>query len=65
MYTNRVALYFYDFIFEKGLEEAWKNWEKSSEHIADHKAKIKEHGGKPPKPEYVLSMEHANYTVLE
>ncbi|MGE7022668.1 antibiotic biosynthesis monooxygenase family protein [Solibacillus cecembensis] len=46
-------------------EEAWKNWEKSPEHIAGHKAKIKEHGGKPPKPEFVISMENTNYTVIE
>ena len=46
-------------------EEAWKAWEKSPEHIAGHKAKIKEHGGKPPKPDYIISMEHGNYTVVE
>ena len=46
-------------------EEAWKNWEKSPEHIAGHKSKIKEHGGKPPRPEYILNMEHGNYTVVE
>ena len=46
-------------------EEAWKAWEKSPEHIAGHKAKIKEHGGKPPRPEYILNMEHGNYTVIE
>ena len=46
-------------------EDAWKAWEKSPEHIAGHKAKIKEHGGKPPKPEYVINMEHGNYLVVE
>lgn len=46
-------------------EEAWKAWEKSPEHIAGHKEKIKEHGGKPPQPDYVVSMEHGNYTVIE
>ena len=46
-------------------EDAWKAWEKSPEHIAGHKAKIKEHGGKPPKPDFVISMEHGNYTVVE
>lgn len=46
-------------------EEAWKAWEKSPEHIAGHKAKIKENGGKPPRPEYILNMEHGNYTVVE
>ena len=46
-------------------EEAWKAWEKSPEHIAGHKKKIAEHGGKPPKPEYVIAMEHGNYTVVE
>jgi heme oxygenase (staphylobilin-producing) len=46
-------------------EEAWKAWEKSPEHIAEHKNKIKENGGKPPKPEYVIDMEVGNYTVVE
>lgn len=46
-------------------EEAWKAWEKSPEHIAGHKSKIKENGGKPPKPEYVIAMEHASYTVID
>lgn len=46
-------------------EEAWKSWEKSPEHIAGHKKKIKEHGGKPPQPEYVIAMEHGSYTVVE
>lgn len=46
-------------------EEAWKSWKKSPEHIAGHKSKIKEHGGKPPKPEYVIAMEHGSYTVVE
>ncbi|HEY4622535.1 MAG TPA: antibiotic biosynthesis monooxygenase [Solibacillus sp.] len=46
-------------------EEAWKAWEKSPEHIAGHKKKIAEHGGKPPKPEFVISMEHGNYSVVE
>lgn len=46
-------------------EEAWKSWEKSPEHIAGHKSKIKEHGGKPPKPEYVIAMEHGSYTLVE
>ncbi|GIP19243.1 antibiotic biosynthesis monooxygenase [Paenibacillus montaniterrae] len=43
-------------------EEAWKAWEKSPEHIAGHRAKLKE--GKPQQPEYVISMEHGNYTVV-
>lgn len=46
-------------------EEAWKAWEKSPEHIAGHKNQIKEHGGKPPKPDYVIAMEHGGYTVIE
>lgn len=46
-------------------EEAWKSWEKSPEHIAGHKRKIKEHGGKPPKPEYVIAVEHGNYTLVK
>ncbi|MBQ0137685.1 MAG: antibiotic biosynthesis monooxygenase [Kurthia sp.] len=44
-------------------EEAWKAWEKSPEHIAGHKKKIAEHGGKPPKPDYVISSEGGLYTV--
>lgn len=44
-------------------EEAWKNWEKSPEHIAGHKARLKE--GKPEKPDFILSMEHGNYHVYE
>lgn len=44
-------------------EEAWKAWEKSPEHIAGHKKKIAEHGGKPPKPEYVISSEGSLYYV--
>lgn len=43
-------------------EEAWKNWEKSPEHIAGHKARLKD--GKPEKPEYIIAMEHGNYTVV-
>ncbi|WP_332646431.1 antibiotic biosynthesis monooxygenase family protein [Lysinibacillus sp. 54212] len=44
-------------------EEAWKNWEKSPEHIAGHKARLKE--GKPEKPEFIIEMTHGNYTVIE
>lgn len=44
-------------------EEAWKAWEKSPEHIAGHKKRIAEHGGKPPKPDYVISSEGGLYTV--
>lgn len=44
-------------------EEAWKAWEKSPEHIAGHKKKITEHGGKPPKPDYVISSEGSVYYV--
>lgn len=43
-------------------EEAWKAWEKSPEHIAGHRAKLKE--GKPQQPDYIVSMEHSNYTVV-
>ena len=46
-------------------EEAWKGWEKSPEHIAGHKKKIAEHGGKPPRPEYILNIENASYSVIE
>ena len=46
-------------------EGAWKAWEKSPEHIAGHKRKIAEHGGKPPKPDYIVTMEHGHYTVFE
>ncbi len=44
-------------------EEAWKAWEKSPEHIAGHKKKIAEHGGKPPKLDYVISSEGSLYYV--
>lgn len=44
-------------------EEAWKSWEKSPEHIAGHKARLKE--GKPEKPEYIIEMTHGNYTVIQ
>ncbi|KOF10026.1 monooxygenase [Planococcus glaciei] len=46
-------------------KEAWKSWEKSPEHIAGHKKKIKENGAKPPKPDYIIAMEHGSYTVIE
>ena len=46
-------------------EEAWKAWEKSPEHIAGHKAKIKEHGGKPPQQDYVIKREHGKYLTVE
>jgi len=39
-------------------EEAWKNWEKSPEHIAGHKASA----GKP-KPEYVIESSKEVYYV--
>lgn len=39
-------------------EEAWKNWEKSPEHIAGHKAKLKEGN---PKPDYLLESQHGLY----
>lgn len=45
-------------------EEAWKNWEKSPEHIAGHKKKIAEGKGKPERPEFVISMEHGAYYVV-
>lgn len=45
-------------------EEAWKAWEKSPEHIAGHRAKLKD-GGKPAQPDYVISMEHGAYYVVE
>ena len=37
-------------------EEAWKNWEKSPEHIAGHRQNL----GKP-KPEHIISQSHAKY----
>lgn len=43
-------------------EEAWKNWEKSPEHIAGHKARLKD--GKPKNEEFIISMEHGHYTVV-
>lgn len=39
-------------------EEAWKNWEKSPEHIAGHKA----NAGKP-KPDFILDSEQNVYYV--
>jgi heme oxygenase (staphylobilin-producing) len=39
-------------------EEAWKNWEKSPEHIAGHKAK---RGN--PKPDYVVETSQDLYEV--
>lgn len=44
-------------------EAAWKAWEKSPEHIAGHKKKIAEHGGKPPRPDYILHAEGGLYFV--
>ena len=46
-------------------EEAWKNWEKSPEHIAGHKKKIAEGKGKPERPAYILDVEMAKYEVIE
>lgn len=42
-------------------EAAWKNWEKSPEHIAGHKAKIKEGN---PKPDYLVDSQHGIYTKV-
>lgn len=42
-------------------EAAWKNWEKSPEHIAGHKAKIKEGN---PKPDYLVDSQHGLYTKV-
>ena len=39
-------------------EEDWKNWEKSPEHIAGHKAKI----GKP-KPDHIIEVNQSVYDV--
>lgn len=39
-------------------EEAWKNWEKSPEHIAGHKAKLGQE-----KPDYIISAEGSKYEV--
>lgn len=39
-------------------EEAWKNWEKSDAHLEGHR----QNRGKP-KPEYVISSDHARYEV--
>lgn len=40
-------------------EESWKNWEKSPEHIAGHRAKA----GKP-KPEFILEVSQDVYYAL-
>ncbi|WP_238988149.1 antibiotic biosynthesis monooxygenase family protein [Filibacter tadaridae] len=39
-------------------EKHWKQWEKSPEHIAGHKAKLGQ-----PKPDYIVSSEGALYEV--
>jgi len=39
-------------------EEHWKNWEKSPEHIAGHKAKLGQ-----PKPDYIISSEGGQYEI--
>lgn len=39
-------------------EDDWKNWEKSPEHIAGHKAKLGQE-----KPEYIVSVEGSKYDV--
>lgn len=39
-------------------EADWKNWEKSPEHIAGHKAKLGQ-----PKPDYIVSAEGSKYEV--
>lgn len=41
-------------------EEAWKNWEKSPEHIAGHRAKAKAGNAKP---EHILESHQHVYTV--
>ena len=46
-------------------EEAWKNWEKSPEHIAGHKKKIAEGKGKPERPAYILDVEMAKYEIIK
>lgn len=40
-------------------EEDWKNWEKSPEHIAGHKAKLGQ-----PKPDFIVSSEGGKYDVV-
>lgn len=42
-------------------EEAWKNWEKSPEHIASHKAKLNQ---PQEKPAHIISVESSVYNVL-
>jgi heme oxygenase (staphylobilin-producing) len=42
-------------------EQAWKNWEKSPEHIAGHKAKAKAGN---PKPEYIVESSHELYNMV-
>jgi heme oxygenase (staphylobilin-producing) len=43
-------------------EEDWKNWEKSPEHIAGHKAK-RGAGAGAEKPEYIVETSHDLYYV--
>ena len=39
-------------------EEAWKNWEKSPEHIEGHRKNLSK-----PKPDHILSQSHAKYEL--
>lgn len=39
-------------------EDHWKQWEKSEEHIAGHKAKLGQ-----PKPDYIVSSEGGTYEI--
>lgn len=46
-------------------EEALKAWKKSPDHIAGHKAKIASGNNKREQPEYIVSVEHELYTIVE
>lgn len=46
-------------------EEALKAWKKSPEHIAGHKAKIDSGNHKREQPEYIVSVDHELYYIVE
>lgn len=46
-------------------EDALKAWKKSPEHIAGHKAKIASGNPKREQPEYIISVEHELYFIVE
>lgn len=45
-------------LFRWESEEAWKNWEKSDDHVQGHRQKAGQ-----PKPEYVVDSTNAKYDI--